>query len=65
MFIYGRLPNTNTIELVYEALKHKVVYVPGSEFYLDSTVQDEIRFNYTHSSKKEIKEGLKRLKRIV
>ncbi len=65
MFIYGKLPNINTKELVYEALKKKIVYVPGSEFYIDSGEKDEIRFNYTHSSKKEIKEGLKRLKGIV
>jgi len=65
MFIYGRLPHIDTKKLVYEALKHKVVYVPGSEFYLSGEVGDEIRFNYTHSSKKEIKEGLRRLKEIV
>jgi 2-aminoadipate transaminase len=65
MFIYGRLPNINTKELVYEALKQKVVYVPGSEFYLDNEECDEIRFNYTHSSKKEIKQGIKRLARII
>jgi 2-aminoadipate transaminase len=65
MFIYGKLPNIDTKELVYEALKKGIVYVPGSEFYLHNKIQDEIRFNFTHSSKKEIKEGLKRLKGIL
>jgi len=65
MFIYGRLPKKDTKELVYEALKKKVVYVPGSEFYTEKGRKDEIRFNYTHSSKKEIKEGLKRLREIL
>ncbi len=65
MFIYGKLPNTDTRELVYKALEQKVVYVPGSEFYLDYETCDEIRFNYTHSGKKEIKRGIKRLKKLI
>ena len=64
MFIYGKLPNKNTKELVYKALEKKVVYVPGVEFYVDGNISDEIRFNFSHSSKKEIKEGLKRLREI-
>ncbi len=65
MFIYGRLPGINTKELVYKALEQKVVYVPGSEFYLDDKTCDEIRFNYTHSSNKDIKRGIKRLKKLA
>ena len=65
MFIYGKLPGINTKELVYKALEQKVVYVPGSEFYLDEEIYDEIRFNYTHSSKKEIKEGIMRLRKLM
>ena len=65
MFIYGRLPKIDTKKLVYKALDQKVVYVPGMEFYIDGGGEDEIRFNFTHSSKDEIKEGLKRLKSII
>jgi 2-aminoadipate transaminase len=65
MFIYGRLPNIDTYELVFEALKKKVVYVPGSEFYITRQKCDEIRFNFTHSSKEEVVIGIKRLKELI
>ena len=65
MFVYGKLPGVDTKALVYKALKKKVVYVPGVEFYLDDSVSDEIRFNYTHSTKEEISIGLQRLKSIL
>lgn len=65
MFIFGKLPNVNTKDLVYKALEKKVVYVPGVEFYLDESKSDEIRFNFTHSNKKQIKEGLKRIRKIL
>ncbi len=65
MFIYGKLRGINTYEFVFEAIKEKVVYVPGSEFYLDESECDEIRFNYTHSSKKDIKKGIKRLAKML
>ncbi|RXJ60322.1 PLP-dependent aminotransferase family protein [Candidatus Marinarcus aquaticus] len=65
MFIYGYIENVDTKKLVFEALKHKVVFVPGSEFYLDKSSCNEIRFNFTHSTKEEVKEGLIRLKRLI
>ncbi|XPV70424.1 MAG: PLP-dependent aminotransferase family protein [Halarcobacter sp.] len=65
MFIYGKLPNIDTYKLVYEALKKKVVYVPGSEFYITREICDEIRFNFTHSSKEEVKIGIQRLKELI
>ncbi len=65
MFIYGKLPNTDTKKLVYKALEQKVAYVPGSEFYLGNETCDEIRFNYTHSNKQDIKKGIKRLKKLI
>jgi len=65
MFVYGKLSGVDTKALVYEALKKKVVYVPGGEFYLDDEVCDEIRFNYTHSTQEEVKIGLQRLKNIL
>lgn len=65
MFIYGSLNNVDTKKLVYEALKQKIVYVPGSEFYLNKSYCNEIRFNFTHSSKEEMQEGLKRLKNLL
>ena len=65
MFVYGKLKGVDTKALVYEALKEKVVYVPGGEFYLDDEVCDEMRFNYTHSTQEKVKIGLQRLKNIL
>ena len=65
MFIYGRMPNINTYDLVFEALKQKVVYVPGSEFYIDNVACDEIRFNFSYCKKEDVIEGLKRIERLV
>ncbi len=65
MFIYGRLPNIDTYELVFEALKKKVVYVPGSEFYITRQKCDEIRFNFTHSTKEEVEMGISILEELV
>jgi 2-aminoadipate transaminase len=64
MFIYGNL-DTNTSELVLKAIKEKVVFVPGSEFYNEHKRYNEIRFNFTHSTLKEIKEGIQRIKNLL
>lgn len=58
MFIYGRLPNINTKDLVKKCLENGVVFVPGIEFYDSSEITDEIRFNFTSCSPKEIFIGL-------
>jgi len=58
MFIYGKIEGINSMELVQLAMKNGVVFVPGSEF---GGADDEIRFNFTHSTFKEIEEGIKRI----
>lgn len=65
MFIYGKIFNVDTKKLVYAALKEKVVFVPGAEFYLDRPFCDEIRFNFTHASKEEVDRGLTKLSRLL
>ena len=58
MFIYGRLNHINTSVLINNCIKKGVVFVPGNEFYLNSNNQNEIRFNFTHTSSKDIYKGL-------
>ncbi len=65
MFVFGSLPGTDTFDLVQKCMKEKVVYVPANQFYIDSRVSDEIRFNFTHVTKNEMQEGLKRIERIL
>jgi len=48
--------------LVRRCLEQGVVFVPGSEF---GGANDEIHFNFTHSSFEEIEEGLKRPKKAL
>lgn len=65
MFIYGRLPNIDTSLFIKECIKHEVIFVPGIEFYNDDSIKDEIRFNFTHTNKHDIKKGLSTLARIL
>jgi len=62
MFIYGKLRGVDTMALVLRCLAHGVVFVPGCEF---GGANDEIRFNFTHSSFEEIREGLERIKQCL
>jgi len=62
MFIYGRFEGVDTILLVQKCLEKGVVFVPGAEF---GGKADEIRFNFTHSSLAQIREGLERIKECL
>lgn len=58
MFIYGRLPNVDTKSLVKRCLENGVVFVPGEEFYKHTNIKDEIRFNFTSATAKQMQVGL-------
>jgi len=62
MFIYGRFEGVDTMLLVQKCLEKGVVFVPGIEF---GGKADEIRFNFTHSSPSQIREGLERIKSVL
>ncbi len=65
MFLWVKLKdNSNSEELLKRAVKKKVLFVPGSVFLQDKTKQSYIRFNFTNSSKKDIKKGILRLKSL-
>ena len=61
MFIFGSLKGFDTMKLVQECIKEKVVFVPANQFYLDERTSNEIRFNYTYSTKEQVIEGLRRI----
>jgi len=65
MFIYGRLNHINTSVLINNCIKKGVVFVPGNEFYLNSNNQNEIRFNFTHTSSKDVYKGLHIIKKEI
>ncbi len=59
MFVFGSLKGFDTMELVRKCMKEKVVFVPGNQFFLDGRISDEIRFNYTYSTKEQVSKGLR------
>jgi len=65
MFIYGRIPHTNTSKLLKQALKNGVVFVPGAEFYSDNHREDEIRFNFSLASEEEVVLGLSKISNLL
>jgi len=65
MFIYGSIEGVDSFKLVEECIKKKVVFVPANQFYLDRTISDEIRFNFTHTDKKGVEEGLKTIASVL
>ncbi len=58
MFIYGKIPGTDTKALLQRCLERDVVYVPGSEFYPDGGGSEEIRFNFSHSTPQQMQTGI-------
>ena len=66
MFLWVELKdNSNSELLIKKAIKNKILFVPGSVFFEDKTQKSHIRLNFTNSSKKEIKEGISRLKGLL
>ena len=59
MFLWVELPESvNATELLMEAVKRGVAYIPGSNFYTTET-HNHIRLNYSHPSIDDIVEGIK------
>ena len=59
LFLWVELPESvNATELLMEAVKRGVAYIPGSNFYTTET-HNHIRLNYSHPSIDDIVEGIK------
>ena len=58
MFVYVKT-DIDVYKLLDIAIQKGVVFVPGGEFYNDANSKNEIRFNYTNSTKEQITEGIK------
>lgn len=62
MFLWATLNNGKAaIDLVDEALKKKVIFVPGDPFYTSKEKVNTLRLNYTNSDTDTIAEGIQRL----
>lgn len=66
MFLWVVLPDTiSSLDLFYEAVKHKVVFVPGDPFYVSRKHVNAFRLNFSNASSENIEEGIKRLGIVI
>jgi len=66
MFIWGRLPETiDSMELFQEAVKEKVVFVPGDPFYTGNQKTSTFRLNFSCVDPEAVEEGVKRMARSL
>ena len=65
MFLWVTCPvGTDTCELMLEALKRKVLFVPGRDFFPDASGQRFMRLNFSNASPTQIREGIGRLAEV-
>jgi 2-aminoadipate transaminase len=65
MFLWVTLPKRlNATELVYEAVKENVAYVPGEAFYTDGSGLNTLRLSYSVATPEQIETGVGRLAKV-
>jgi 2-aminoadipate transaminase len=66
LFLWARLPDfIDTTDLLARALRENVAFVPGRGAYLDGRGGSEMRLNFSGVSEEEIREGVRRIGKIV
>jgi 2-aminoadipate transaminase len=65
MFLWTRVPGADTDELLLEAAKKNVAFVPGVSFYPARDVHDGMRLNFSNASEENIRIGVQRLAACV
>ncbi|MCC8058585.1 PLP-dependent aminotransferase family protein [Cloacibacillus sp.] len=66
MFIWVMLPEgQSSLDLFHKAMEKKVAFVPGDPFYAGKTNVNTFRLNYTNSTPETIREGIKRLAKVL
>lgn len=66
MFLWVVLPEyISSLDLFYESVKHKVVFVPGDPFYVSRKHVNAFRLNFSNASSENIEEGIKRLGNVI
>jgi 2-aminoadipate transaminase len=65
MFLWVTCPEgIDTSELMLEALKRKVLFVPGRDFFPDASGQRYMRLNFSNATPGQIREGIERLAEV-
>ena len=55
----------DTAKLFFEAIKHKVAFVPGEQFYGENPEKNHMRINFSFSTKEQLVEAIKRLSNCI
>ncbi|WP_026695199.1 PLP-dependent aminotransferase family protein [Peribacillus kribbensis] len=65
-FVWIRIPDADTSQLLSEALDKGVSYIPGKYFFLDQQDRSEfLRLSFSHADEKDIIEGIRRLGEVL
>lgn len=66
MFVWLRLPgDVDSADLLREALRHDVAFVPGAPFFATTPDRSTFRMSFTTNTPAEIEEGLARLAKVL
>ena len=66
MFLWVTLPeHVDTEKMFKRAIENKVAYVIGCAFYPDRSHKNTMRLNFTYSTNEQIREGIKRLSKVI
>ncbi len=66
LFVWATLPDyIDTTDLLARALRENVAFVPGSAAYVDGSGRNSMRLNFSGSTEDEIREGVRRIGRVV
>jgi len=66
LFLWVTLPgHIDTDELFFDAIEHKVAFVPGEQFYGEKPDHNHMRINFSFVSKEQLAEAVKRLAECI
>ena len=66
LFLWATVPEwLDTAELLKEAVKEKVAFVPGAPFFPCGGGTNTMRLNFSNATDEQIEEGIARLGRVV
>ncbi|MBP7052603.1 MAG: PLP-dependent aminotransferase family protein [Phycisphaerae bacterium] len=66
MFVWATLPpRLSAMELFEHAAREKVVFVPGTPFFVDGGGEHNMRLNFSNADEAKIEEGIARLGRTI
>ena len=54
-------PELDALQLLQDAIEHKVAFVPGRDFFPSHDGGNYFRLNFSNSAPERIREGVKRL----